>query len=124
MYKCRLLNIIDGDTLDLYVNLGLGFFCNARIRLRGVDAPEIFGVKKETEEFKAGHIAKLHVKKWFYPVADYYLLKAEHRGLYVRWIGEIFKPDISESLNDNLKKMFYKTKYWDWFHQVPLIEKW
>ena len=124
MYQARLIKIIDGDTLDFYVNLGLGFFCNARIRLSGVDAPEIFGVKKESKEFQAGQIAKLYVCKWFYPEQDHYLLKAEHRGLYGRWLGEVFKVDQSESLNENLKKKFYKTEYWAWYHQEPLIEVW
>lgn len=124
MYKAKIRKIIDGDTVDMFVNLGMGYFCNARIRLKGVDAPEIYGVKKESEEFKQGQIAKLHVTKWFYPEKEYYNLECEHRGLYGRWLGEIFKIDSSESLNENLKKIFYKTEFWAWYHQEPLIEKW
>ena len=124
MYKARIKKIIDGDTIDMYVNLGLGFFANARIRLRGVHAPEIFKVKKESAEFKAGQIAKLHVKKWFFPEDNYYFLKAEHRGLYGRWIGEVYKVDKTESLNEHLKLIFGKSPYWDWFHQEPLTEDW
>ncbi len=75
-------------------------------------------------EFKAGQIAKLHVKKWFFPEDNYYFLKAEHRGLYGRWIGEVYKVDKTESLNEHLKLIFGKSPYWDWFHQEPLTEDW
>lgn len=123
-YQAKLKKIIDGDTVDLYVNLGIGFFCNARIRLLCVDAPEIFKVKKESEEFKQGQIAKLEVKKWFYGSKEVYKLGVIGRGLYGRWLGEIWKDEEEQSLNEHLKNMFYKSSYWTWEHQRPLSETW
>jgi len=123
-YNAKIRNVIDGDTVDMQVNLGFGFLVNARIRFKGVDAPEIYGVKKESEEFKQGQIAFLEVKKWFFNPDEIYLLKAESRGLYGRWLGEIWKGELNESINDYLRSKFYKTKYWEWVHQEPLKEKW
>jgi micrococcal nuclease len=123
-YKAKLKKIIDGDTVDLYVNLGIGFFCNARIRLLGIDAPEIYKVKKESEEFKQGQIAKLEVKKWFLHNGIVYQLGVVGRDLYGRWLGEIWRDDCSKSLNDYLREKFYKSSYWTWEHQRPLKEEW
>ncbi len=124
IYQAKLRNVIDGDTIDLQVNLGLGFIANARIRLIGIDAPEIFGVGKNTEEFKQGQIAKLAVKEWFFNANEVLRLIAEHRDLYGRWLGEIFKNGNDVSLNMYLKRLFYKSEYWTWVHQEPLLEKW
>lgn len=123
-YKAKLRKIIDGDTVDMYVNLGMGFFANARIRLLGVDAPEIFKVKKESEEFKQGQIAKLEVKKWFNSGYEIYKLGIVGRDLYGRWLGEIWDNEDCMSLNECLKKKFYKSNYWTWEHQRPLTEIW
>lgn len=40
------LKIIDGDTVDLMVNLGFNTWSKSRIRLYGINAPEIKGEEK------------------------------------------------------------------------------
>ena len=124
IYEAKVKKIIDGDTIDMEVNLGFGIVINARIRFRGVQAPEIFKVKRSSEEFKQGQIAKLEVTSWLFGKDKIFILKAYHRDLYGRWIGEIYKDDNKDSLNEYLKKKFYKSKYFDWFHQEPLLNKW
>ena len=40
-YKCKIVRVVDGDTVDVYVDLGwYTFRCGERIRLYGVDTPE------------------------------------------------------------------------------------
>lgn len=40
-YKCIINRIVDGDTIDVDIDLGFDFWLrNQRIRLAGVDAPE------------------------------------------------------------------------------------
>jgi len=39
-YQAELIEVIDGDTLDLKVDLGFDTEVNIRVRLLGVDAPE------------------------------------------------------------------------------------
>jgi len=40
-YKCKILKIIDGDTVDVDVDLGFGVWLrNERVRIIGIDAPE------------------------------------------------------------------------------------
>jgi micrococcal nuclease len=42
-YKARVVHIVDGDTFDLRVDLGFYIYHQIRVRLRGVDTPEVFG---------------------------------------------------------------------------------
>jgi endonuclease YncB( thermonuclease family) len=116
----KLLRVWDGDTIDMYVSLGLGYFCNARIRLLGVDAPEIFKVKKESEEFKAGTIALLEVRNWFNENLGLYYVNVLGRDLYGRWLGEIYSQNNNISLNEHMQKKFYGSSYFTWEHQRPL----
>jgi len=41
IYKANPTRVIDGDTVDLAVNLGFMIIVNARFRLADIDAPEI-----------------------------------------------------------------------------------
>ena len=45
--------VVDGDTLDLSIDLGFGVILTgdeARVRLRNIDTAEIFGTAKDSEE--------------------------------------------------------------------------
>lgn len=53
-YRATCRTVVDGDTLDLDIDLGLRTSCRQRCRLLGLNAPEIHGVKKDTEEFQKG----------------------------------------------------------------------
>ena len=40
-YKCKILKVVDGDTVDIDLDLGFGVWLrNERVRLAGIDAPE------------------------------------------------------------------------------------
>ena len=40
-YKCRVIKVVDGDTIDVDIDLGFNItLSNQRIRLQGVDTPE------------------------------------------------------------------------------------
>ena len=40
-YKCKLLRVIDGDTVDVDIDLGFGTWIhNERVRIMGIDTPE------------------------------------------------------------------------------------
>jgi len=124
VYQAQLINVIDGDTVDMHVNLGLGFTFNGRIRLIGIDCPEIYGVPKQSEERAKGEIAKLQTKEWFYNEGPTFWLQAEHKGIHGRWLGEIWKEIGQGSLNDYLITLGYSNNAWKWYSQEPLIENW
>ena len=124
MPRAVLINVLDGDTVDLDVNLGLGFHVDARIRLLGVDCPEIFAVKHTSEEYGKGIVAKSHTAQFFYnPAQPFYLLSA-HKGIHGRWLGEIWAAIGESSLNDLLIGLGYSNGDWLWGVQQPLINSW
>ena len=38
--SCSVVRVVDGDTVDLMINLGFELFTKKRVRLYGIDAPE------------------------------------------------------------------------------------
>jgi len=40
-YKCKILRVVDGDTVDVDIDLGFGIvLSNERVRIMGIDTPE------------------------------------------------------------------------------------
>ena len=40
-YKCQLVKVVDGDTIDVDIDLGFDVWLrNQRVRLHGIDTPE------------------------------------------------------------------------------------
>ncbi len=39
-YKSKMLRVVDGDTVDVEMDLGFGVFMKTRVRLMGIDTPE------------------------------------------------------------------------------------
>lgn len=124
VYEARLINVIDGDTVDMVVNLGMGVEHKARIRLASIDAPEMFGVKKEKPEYAEGLKARIQVVIWFEGGTGLYYLSCEHKGIYGRWLGEIWRGVGEISLNDWLIENYYKSQYWERHSQEVLLKKW
>jgi len=85
-YHCVITKIIDGDTID--VDIDLGFDCwlhKQRIRLYGIDTPE--SRTRDLEEKKYGLAAKAFVEK-FIPLGSTALLNTKEKGKYGRYLGD------------------------------------
>ena len=62
-YQAQIQKVIDGDTLVVDIDLGLSIWVRGeKIRLYGVDTPEVYGVKRDSEEYKLGKKASDFVK--------------------------------------------------------------
>lgn len=53
-YQAKLIEVVDGDTVDLMIDLGFGIHVKERCRLYGIDAPEM--------PSEAGKIAKAYLE--------------------------------------------------------------
>lgn len=85
-YQCRITKIIDGDTIDVDIDLGFDqWFCNQRIRLYGIDTPE--SRTRDLEEKKYGLKAKEFVED-FMPVGSSAIIKTAEKGKYGRYLGD------------------------------------
>ena len=50
-YKATVGRVVDGDTVDVVIDLGFKITTNQRIRLEGINTPETYSVKKDSEEY-------------------------------------------------------------------------
>ena len=58
-YKAKVTRVVDGDTVDCDVDLGFEVHAHTRLRLAGIDAPEVRG--KEKVAGKAASAALHHM---------------------------------------------------------------
>ena len=67
-YRCKILRVVDGDTVDVDIDLGFGIWMHKeRIRLHGIDTPE--SRTRDLEEKKYGLLAKKQMQ-FFLPVGS------------------------------------------------------
>jgi micrococcal nuclease len=61
-YRCHVLRVVDGDTVDVDIDLGFGVWLkNERVRIMGIDTPESRTRDKVEKEF--GLAAKKRLKE-------------------------------------------------------------
>lgn len=62
-YKAIVQKVVDGDTMEIDIDLGcLIWIHGEKIRLYGINTPEVYGVKKGTPEWEKGNSASVFVK--------------------------------------------------------------
>ena len=119
-YKAKVLRVVDGDTIDLDIDLGFNAHLKERVRLLGVDTPETFGVRKDSEEYKAGMLAKARVEEKLMPITqnDFVIVETQKdkKGKYGRYLARIwFLEDPAQHLwrciNDVLLEEGLARKY-------------
>mgnify|MGYP000243866594 FL=1 len=113
-YRATLLKIVDGDTVDVDIDLGFGIvLSNQRIRLYGIDTPE--SRTRDLEEKKCGKLATKYIEDHI-KVGSTFTLRSrlDKKGKYGRILGELicFVPEFDRemSLNDSMiiKKLAVK----------------
>ena len=87
-YRCKIVKIIDGDTVDVDIDLGFGVWMHKeRIRLYGIDTPE--SRTRDLDEKKYGLIAKGWIEK-IMPVGSMQTLitQKDKSGKFGRILGK------------------------------------
>ena len=87
-YEAKLVKIVDGDTIDVLIDLGFNIFIKKRVRLYKIDAPETR--TRDLKEKKAGLAAKKRLKALLKQNNGKFYLKSHGIGKYGRCLGEIF----------------------------------
>ena len=107
-YKATIRRVVDGDTVDVTLDLGFDILYNNRIRLLGIDAPE--SRTRDLEEKALGLAAKDRVKE-LCPVGSTVILKTtkDDRGKFGRILGEIFVEE--QSVNKLLVEEGHAVEY-------------
>jgi micrococcal nuclease len=90
-YRCKVLKVVDGDTVDVDIDLGFGIvLTDERVRIMGIDTPESRTSDKVEDIF--GEAAKARVKELLHGDA---ILKTE-----VNKDGEDMKGKFGRILGD------------------------
>ena len=114
-YRATLLKIVDGDTVDVDIDLGFGVvLSNQRIRLYGIDTPE--SRTRDLEEKKCGKLAAKYIEDHIQVTSTFTLrTRLDGKGKYGRILGELicFIPEFDRemSINDAMITKKLAVKY-------------
>jgi len=102
-YRATLLKIVDGDTVDVDIDLGFGvIFANQRIRLYGIDTPE--SRTRDLEEKKCGKLAAKYIEDHIKVGSTFTLrTRLDGKGKFGRILGELicFIPEYDREMSLN-----------------------
>ncbi len=108
-YNAKCIRVVDGDTIDAYVDLGFNIWVEKRIRLFGIDTPETRTT--DLQEKEKGIAAKNFLEEQIKNNNYEFILKSFGTGKFGRCLGEIFINDTN--VNQLLLQEGHATKYDD-----------
>ena len=89
-YECELIKVVDGDTIDCWIDLGFKVKWKARVRYMGLDTWE--SRTRDLEEKAKGLVAKARNNELL--EQGIFKLRSFGTGKYGRVLGEVFvSPD-------------------------------
>lgn len=98
-YRGTVRRVVDGDTVDVELDVGLRITSHQRLRLFGIDAPEVRGPEREAgnaaTEYLAGLIDNTDGSVWVRTLKD-------RRGKYGRYLAVLW-PASGEGDSLNLQ---------------------
>ena len=101
-YKVKLDRIIDGDTIDCYIDLGFDIQTKKRIRFAGINTPE--SRTRDLEEKKRGLAAKARLKEILEGANEIHL-DSHGVGKYGRVLGQLHVSSESSPTMVNVNEL-------------------
>lgn len=91
IYAVKPVRVVDGDSIDLEIDLGFKTWKFERVRLSSIDTPEITGSQATPE----GQVAKEFTREWLNAASLVFLhsIKYDHREKYGRVLGDLYRVD-------------------------------
>ena len=94
LYRCVATNVVDGDTLDVVIDLGFHMSAAMRVRLYGIDTPE----RGQPGHEEARDFVRVFVglSPSVIPSAPFPLLIETYKSAdkYGRWLGRVSRRDV------------------------------
>jgi len=100
--------VVDGDTIDITIDLGFSLTTKQRVRLNGIDTPE--SLTKDAYEKQFGLEAKQFIADWIASKKNI-TIRTEKDDKYGRILGVLFGDGETESLNDKMIREGYAWGY-------------
>ena len=114
-YRAKLDRVIDGDTIDVNIDLGFDISVKKRVRFSGINTPE--SRTRDLEEKKLGLAAKDRVQSILDENTSF-IVESKKIGKFGRVLGEIFintvdtvETEEKVSLNELLKTEGHAVEY-------------
>lgn len=90
-YKAKIINIVDGDTVDAVIDLGFGVMFNTRLRLNGIDTMETND--KDATKKSLGLKAKERTKELL--TNKDVILQSFKEDKYGRYLADIYLNNVN-----------------------------
>ena len=109
-YKCKVTKVVDGDTVDVDIDLGFGVWLrDQRVRLYGIDTPE--SRTSDPFEKQYGKAATEFLKKWLDGGDVTIKTHKDGRGKFGRILGELFIKETDISVNQLMIDNWHAVPY-------------
>ena len=112
-YSCKVKRVVDGDTVDVVLNLGFDILYDCRVRLGGIDTPE--SRTRDLDEKARGKLAKAFLQECI--KEKKVVLKTrlkDSRGKFGRIIADVwveFEKGSMKNVNELMIKECHAVKY-------------
>ena len=109
-YSAEVTRVVDGDTVDAFVDLGFDMHSKQRVRLYGINTPEVR--TRDKAEKKAGLAAMARLQEMLRESKNKCVIKTrlDRKGKYGRVLGVLYVDDCD--LNTKLVKEGHAKKYY------------
>lgn len=92
--RAKIVRLVDGDTVDVDIDLGMAITTRQRLRLFGINTPEVRGPEKASGHAATQHLADLlvefrHEGEWDIVVQTY----KDKKGKYGRYLADLIGVD-------------------------------
>ena len=94
-YGCKVERVVDGDTVDVVLDLGFDIFHKCRVRLYGIDTPE--SRTRDLDEKARGKMAGSFLKESI-DAGDKIVIQTklkDSKGKYGRVLGDVVVDDVN-----------------------------
>mgnify|MGYP001457423421 FL=1 len=109
-YSCKVERVVDGDTIDVILDLGFSVSYKSRVRLYGIDTPE--SRTRNKDEKARGKLASAFLSKAI-ELADQVVIRTElkdSRGKFGRVLGTVVCD--GEDVNQGMVDGGFAVKYY------------
>ena len=109
-YSAEVTRVVDGDTVDAFVDLGFDMHSKQRVRLYGINTPEVR--TRDKVEKKAGLAAMARLQEMLRETRNKCVIKTrlDRKGKYGRVLGVLYVNDCD--LNAKLIKEGHAKRYY------------
>ena len=120
-YKIKQIDrIVDGDTIDATIDLGFDVLYKTRVRLYGINTPEIR--TKDLEEKARGQAAKQRLNEIINKavhMGHHLILQSDEKDKYGRYLGTIIIVDCRPEHNTRSNWLYVNKMLVEEGHAVP-----